>query len=147
MPILVSSIAFPKLRDASCPLCSAPTPVDEEQLRVLGLSGEGTVQHAAAKPTVRTPEVDADALARLARLRAGDAQGLGEGLQDMVRFASRLENMAAGDAPPARRPVNVLRQDEIRAGLTRGQVLAGAPQSGEGCFIVPQGALGEGAQA
>ena len=146
-PSLREVIAFPKLRDASCPLCSAPTPVDEEQLRVLGLSGDGTVQHAAAKPTVRTPEVDADALARLARLRAGDAQGLGEGLQDMVRFASRLENMAAGDAPPARRPVNVLRQDEIRAGLTRGQVLAGAPQSGEGCFIVPQGALGEGAQA
>ena len=144
-PSLREVIAFPKLRDASCPLCSAPTPVDEEQLRVLGLSGEAGAPRAAVR--AQSPAVDADALARLARLRAGDAQGLGQGLQDMVRFASRLEDMAAGDAPPVQRPVNVLRPDEARAGLTREQVLAGAPQSGEGCFIVPQGALGEGAQA
>ena len=138
-PSLREVIAFPKLRDGSCPLSGAPAAVDPDQLAVLGLAG-GT-EPAAAQGADMTP------LAGLARLSPADAQGLGGGLAEMVRFASRLEKAALTGAPPARRPVNVLRPDVPRPGLARDRVLAGAPQQEDGCFVVPQGALGEEGQA
>ena len=143
-PSLREVIAFPKLRDASCPLSGAPTAVDEGQLRVLGLNGESGHTARAGRTAL---EVDAAALARLARLSVRDAQGLGEDLAGMVRFAGGLAGLDERGAPPVRRPVNVLRPDTPCAGLTREEVLSGAPQAADGCFVVPKGALGEEAQA
>ena len=142
-PSLREVIAFPKLRDGSCPLSGAPAAVDQSQLATLGLTGGEGARTAADQ----TPAVDLSPLAGLARLSPADARGLGGGLADMVRFASRLERMAQADVPPAPRPVNVLRPDAPLPGLTRAQVLAGAPQQADGCFVVPQGALGEEEQA
>ena len=142
-PSLREVIAFPKLRDGSCPLSGAPAAVDQSQLAALGLTGGEGARTAADQ----TPTVDLSPLAGLARLSPADARGLGGGLADMVRFASRLERMAQADVPPAPRPVNVLRPDAPLPGLTRAQVLAGAPQQADGCFVVPQGALGEEEQA
>ena len=62
-------IAFPKIKDASCPMTDAPTPVDPEQLTVLGLDKlwEGGDGEAAEKKK-QTPRIDVPAVAGLARL-------------------------------------------------------------------------------
>ncbi len=133
-------IAFPKLRDASCPLSGAPSAVDAQQLRILGLDNVG----APDMEVGNMPQVESKALARLARLSPSAGQGLEEDLRSMVRFASRLRDDIG--APPVQRPVNVLRSDEPADCLPRETLLSGAPDSREGCFWVPQGALGEDAQ-
>ena len=90
------------------------------------------------------PQVETKTIARLARLSPAAGVGLEEDLRSMVRFASRLRGDE--DAPPAAREANVLREDRPAPCLEREKLLASAPDAREGCFWVPQGALGEDAQ-
>ena len=74
-------IAFPKVKDASCPMTEAPQPVDAEQLHVLGLDNPLGVS-VGNKTTKNTKKysTDVEAVANLARLEfsAEEMSGLQE---------------------------------------------------------------------
>jgi len=67
-------------------------------------------------------------------------------LSAVLEHAADLAALDLGDVPPTSRPVplvNVLRDDVVRPGLERDEVLAAAPAAEDGRFRVPP-ILGEG---
>lgn len=95
----------------------------------------------------RISPADVAHVAHLARLRLTE--------EEIERFTAQLaavldhaDDVAALDTsgvPPTAHPlpvVNVLRPDQVRPGLTRDEVLAGAPSVEDGRFRVPR-ILGE----
>ena len=66
-------------------------------------------------------------------------------LADVLDHAADIAALDIGDDPPTAHPlplVNVLREDEVRPGLDRDEVLAQAPAAEDGRFRVPR-ILGE----
>ncbi|GAA0632808.1 Asp-tRNA(Asn)/Glu-tRNA(Gln) amidotransferase subunit GatC [Sporichthya brevicatena] len=86
-------------------------------------------------------------LARLARLDLSEdelAQMAGQ-LDAILNAVARVSEVAGADVPPMSHAVpltNVLREDEVRPGLTPEQALSGAPAAEDGRFRVPR-ILGE----
>jgi aspartyl-tRNA(Asn)/glutamyl-tRNA(Gln) amidotransferase subunit C len=86
-------------------------------------------------------------LARLARLALTDDEldHLAGQLDVIVSSVARVADVAADDIPPTSHPLpltNVMRDDEVRPGLTQDEALAGAPAAEDGRFRVPR-ILGE----
>lgn len=81
-------------------------------------------------------------IAELARLELTDAEKerFREQLSDILDYAARLQKLDTTGIPPTSSvlpPRSVLRPDETRAGLTRDQLLANAPDAKDGQFRVP----------
>ncbi|MCI8441213.1 MAG: aspartate--tRNA ligase [Provencibacterium sp.] len=137
-------IAFPKLRDGSCPLTGAPAPVDEAQLEALGIS-EREEKAAHEKPAAdrEKTKIDIDHIAQLSRLQVPvkERAQLTRQLEEMVAFAGELEALSAEGIEPAEQILplkNVFRQDRVRPPMEREKLLAGAPETLEGYLLVPQ---------
>ena len=86
-------------------------------------------------------------LARLARLALDDDEidRFGPQLDVILGAVSRISELDTADVPPTSHALpmtNVTRPDEVRPGLTQGQVLAMAPAAEDGRFRVPR-ILGE----
>ncbi|HET8660560.1 MAG TPA: Asp-tRNA(Asn)/Glu-tRNA(Gln) amidotransferase subunit GatC [Micromonosporaceae bacterium] len=82
-------------------------------------------------------------LAHLARLAVTEQEldTLAGQLDVILHAVARVSEVAAEDTPPTSHAVpltNVLRDDVVRPGLPREQVLAGAPDAAEGRFRVPR---------
>jgi aspartyl-tRNA(Asn)/glutamyl-tRNA(Gln) amidotransferase subunit C len=82
-------------------------------------------------------------VARLARLAlTGDeVTALAPQLSKILDYAEQVGEVAAGDVEPTVHPfalANVTRPDEPRPGLSRDEVLAGAPAVEEDRFAVPR---------
>jgi aspartyl-tRNA(Asn)/glutamyl-tRNA(Gln) amidotransferase subunit C len=96
-------------------------------------------------PRISTDEVAH--LARLARLAVTDdelATFAGQ-LDVILSSVARVGEVATDDIPPTSHAVpltNVFRADEVRPGLSRDEVLAGAPAAEQERFRVPR-ILGE----
>lgn len=93
-----------------------------------------------------TPD-DVRHVARLARLDVTDDEvELFTGqLEAVLQHAQDVEALDVADVPPTAHPLplaNVFREDEPRAGIDRGEVLAMAPDAADGRFRVPR-ILGE----
>lgn len=137
-------IAFPKLRDGSCPLTGAPAAVDAAQLAALSFAPEG--QRAAAKNS--PPRVDAERIARLSRLSLSgeERRSLPGQLEEILHFADALGAVDTQGVPelalPGRR-VNVYREDIPAASLPRQDALAAAPEAQDGFIVVPRTVEGE----
>ena len=143
-PSLRDVIAFPKTKDARCPLTGAPGPVDSAQLDALGLAGllRESVD-APAKARRSQARVDVDAAASLARLRVApeEREALERQMAELVAFAGQLAEADTEGVPPAGHVVpleNVFRPDRAGTPLPRADLLAGAPETWDGCFFVPQ---------
>jgi aspartyl-tRNA(Asn)/glutamyl-tRNA(Gln) amidotransferase subunit C len=86
-------------------------------------------------------------VARLARLELTDEEldtFTGQ-LAAVLEHAADVEALDVHDVPPTAHPyelANVLRADEVRPSLDRGEVLAAAPAADDGRFKVPP-VLGE----
>ena len=136
-------IAFPKLRDGSCPLTSAPAPVDPGQLAALGLSEAG--EGAAASPAADRPkraQVDIARIAQLSKLelREEERAEMARQLEEMAAFAGALDALDTEGVEPAEHIVplrNVLREDRIRPSVAREKLLAAAPAVLDGYLLVP----------
>ncbi|MGH3518960.1 MAG: Asp-tRNA(Asn)/Glu-tRNA(Gln) amidotransferase subunit GatC [Haloechinothrix sp.] len=82
-------------------------------------------------------------LAKLARLAVTDdelATFVGQ-LGVILDSVAKVSEIAAADVPPTSHAVpltNVFRADEVRAGLSQDQALAGAPAVEDGRFRVPR---------
>lgn len=139
VPSLREVIAFPKVKDASCPLTSAPSLVDEAQLTDLHISsGEaGRAETHAGSGAVLENTAE---LAKLA-LEDSERAEMEQALAEMLSFAGQLAKLDTQGVPPTAHvlPVqNVFRPDVEEPSLPREQVLAGAPAKAEDCFLVPQ---------
>lgn len=137
-------IAFPKIKDASCPLTDAPNVVDDEQLEVLGLLGgvqraEGS--KAARKKTVN--KINVDNVAELAKLRLNEDEKkeMAKEMEDIIAFANQLDELdttgitATAHVVPMK---NVFHKDKPESCFDRELLLENAPQKVNGCFFVPQ---------
>lgn len=142
-------IAFPKLKDASCPLTDAPNVVDPEQLEALGLFnpdlfGQGEAGEAGrAIQRAASPQIDVDHVANLAKLylRPEEKAEMAKDLQKIVAFANQLSEIDTQNVPQTAHVVpqeNVFRADEVAPGMDREAVLQNAPAQDDGYFFVPQ---------
>ncbi len=138
-------IAFPKLKDASCPLTDAPNTVDEEQLEVLGIGArdESGRMHGA-KDTGRDEDgIDLQHIADLAMLKiapADEAQ-MRRDLLEMVEFANQLQKIDTTGIEPMTHIAsmeNVWRDDVVYNHIDRDLLLENAPAKEDGYIFVPQ---------
>ncbi len=86
-------------------------------------------------------------MARLARLDLTDDElaALKDELSDLLDHVDRIRRLETHDVPPTAHPLpltNVFRPDEVAESLERDEVLAAAPASENGRFLVPP-VLGE----
>ena len=152
-------IAFPKVKAASCLMTQAPGPVDEEQLKVLGIettvdgepaAGGSSPVRSSGKASAgkrgsqrRTPEIHVKAVAQLARLsfQEEELKAMEQDLKAIVDFAGQLEEIdTEGISPMAHvLPVqNAFREDVVQPSFDRAALLANAPSAEEGCLSVPR---------
>jgi aspartyl-tRNA(Asn)/glutamyl-tRNA(Gln) amidotransferase subunit C len=95
----------------------------------------------------RISRADVEHVARLARLalREDEIESLTQDLGAILDHVAQVSALDTHDVPPTAHPlplVNVLRTDEVIAGLDRDEVLAAAPAAEDGRFRVPR-ILGE----
>ncbi len=133
--------AFPKLRDASCPMTGAPDQVDAEQLEVLSLMQE----KQGPAPKTERPALDTTKIARLARLHLTETEAalLPCQLSEILDFAQTLSEVDTTGIPEMAYPgglFNVFRSDMPASSLLREDALAAAP-SRDGEFITVPKAL------
>lgn len=142
-------IAFPKIKDASCPMTETPTPVDMKQLEILGLSGlfenkdEESANGKDKKSKKRTPEIDVDNIANLARLSFDDEEkkALAADMSSIIGFADSLADVDTEGIKPAAHIVpmsNVFRDDIPESKFERDELLAAAKTTAEGYVTVPR---------
>jgi aspartyl-tRNA synthetase len=137
-------IAFPKTKDASCPMTDAPNTVDKEQLDVLGFSelfNKSDVSESADKKQVE--KIDIDNLAELSKLNLSDKEKeeYTADIQEIVAFANQILEVDTTEIPATthiNQQQNVLRDDVMQITFNRDELLESAPQKHDGYIFVPQ---------
>jgi len=144
-PSLREVIAFPKIKDASCPLTQAPSHVDAAQLNTLGLTSEAGAAETRPQIACARPQhnIDVARVAQLARLRLSDEETLRmrEDMCGIVAFADTLSEIDLQGVEPNAQAVslfNVMREDEIEPPMDRLALLGGAPEARDGYMLVPR---------
>ena len=137
-------IAFPKVKDASCPMTEAPQPVDAEQLHVLGLDNPiGVGVGNKLKKDAKQHATDVEVVANLARLEfsAEEKSGLQEEMERIIAFADKLSTAPTigVDATAHIIPIkNVFRDDVVEDEFTAEELLAAAASKHDGYIVVPR---------
>ena len=137
-------IAFPKVKDASCPMTDAPQPVDAEQLHVLGLDNPlGTNMGNKNTTGGKKYSTDVEAVANLARLElsAEEMIGLQEEMNRIIAFADKLSSAPTMGVDVTAHIVpmkNVLRDDVVEDKFTAEELLAAATTTHDGYVVVPR---------
>ena len=136
-------IAFPKIKDASCPMTDAPQPVDEEQLHVLGLDVPLTGEENKKAVKEKKHTIDVEAVANLAHLEFSreEMKGLAKEMEQIIEFADRLSaaDTTGVDANAYIVPMkNVFRKDCAEDNFTAEELLKAAPTKNGGYIVVPR---------
>ena len=139
-------IAFPKVRDASCPLTQAPARVDEAQLRALHMQAEAAQQgRPGTRAAQKRAEIDVARVAQLAQLRLTreEVRDMARDMREIVGFADTLAAIDTQGVRPTAHALplhNVLREDVVVPPMARAWLLDGAPAAADGFVLVPLGA-------
>lgn len=137
-------IAFPKNKDAVCPMTQAPNVVDPHQLEVLGLaallSKEGTGKAVQKR---QRPKIDVENVANLSKLLLSpeEKEAAAKDMEEIVEFANQLQAIDTENIPAAAhtaRLTNVFREDIPQTSCPRQLLLENAPEQHDGCVFVPQ---------
>lgn len=134
-------IAFPKVKDASCPMTGAPDFVDPAQLEVLKLGvAAGTEEKKREK---RRPTMAVRQVAELAKLALSpeEEERMGRELEAVLDFAQALSSLDTQDVPMTAHVIpmeNVFREDVPAPSMDREALLACAPARTRECVAVPQ---------
>ncbi len=137
-------IAFPKIKDASCPMTDAPGRVDKEQLQVLGLDNPtnfGTKDKSDGE--AKKHSTDVETIAKLANLEfsVDELDELQEEMDRIITFADRLGTVDTTDVNADTYIVpmkNVFREDVLEDNYAAEELLATAPTKQDGYIIVPR---------
>lgn len=136
-------IAFPKNKDAVCPMTDAPTPVDYEQLKVLGLT-EGIIEQKEKQHTkAQKVQIDVKKIAELSKLKLSQSESemFKKEMADIIGFADQLSEADTSGIQPAEHIgglSNVLREDKIVAPFNRDLMLKNAKTKADGYITVPK---------
>lgn len=137
-------IAFPKNKDAVCPMTQAPNVVDPQQLEVLGLtallSKEGTGEQIQKR---QQPKIDVENVANLSKLLLSpeEKEAAAKDMDEIVKFANQLQAIDTENIPAAAHTAklkNVFREDIPQTSCPRELLLENAPEQHDGCVFVPQ---------
>ena len=136
-------IAFPKIRDASCPMTEAPQPVDDEQLHVLGLDKPMGESVSGKGKNTKKYTADVKTVANLARLEFSDEEmtELEDEMSQIIAFADKLSTAdttgvnATAHIVPLK---NVFRDDIVENNFTAEELLAAAATKQDGYIVVPR---------
>ncbi len=137
-------IAFPKTKDASCPMTAAPDFVDAEQLSVLEL---GTSQAEVGAKSVSqrkiTPKIDVENVAHLARLTLTkeEKETMGPEMEAIINFANKLSEVDTDGVDITAHVIpmeNVFRADVVENKPRQEELLYNAPTKSEGYITVPK---------
>lgn len=138
-------IAFPKIKDASCPMTNAPSTVDEEQLEVLNLSAAFSQkeQIQLANQKQKKPTIAIENVADLACLSLTEKEkiALTAEMQSIIAFANQLSEIDTANVQVTAHIVpqkNVFRADKPSCNYTRDELLANAPTKENGYIYVPR---------
>ncbi len=136
-------IAFPKIKDASCPMTDAPQRVDAEQLHILGLDAPIIAEGESQKVKNKKNTYDVKTVANLARLEftLDEMSELEEEMSGIIEFADKLStaDTTGIDAVAHIVPVkNVFRDDVAEDNFTQDELLAAAPKIHDGYIVVPR---------
>ena len=138
-------IAFPKLKDASCPLTDAPDKVDIEQLAVLNLTKAWELdnEEGSGAQERKTPRIDVDKIARLSNLKLSREEKvtIAQDLNTIIAFADQLSQVdTTGVAATAHviPTYNVFRPDTPEALFDRENLLENAKTKADGYITVPR---------
>ncbi len=134
--------AFPKTKDAACPMTLAPDYVSEEQLEVLGL-GQSFREEGKQAQRRSKKRIDVKKVARLSKLALSpeEEQAMEGELSAIIAFADQLAEIDTAGVPPTAHAIpmqNVLRKDEVLPSMPREQLLENAPSAQDGYLMVPQ---------
>ncbi len=140
-------IAFPKTKDAACPLTQAPSPVDPLQLEELHLTQPVTQMPTPRRKVLGDHELEK--VARLAQLSLTEQerQRMPADLAAMITFADGLNDLDTTGIPPTAHIVpltNVFRADKPAASTGRELILANAKTCTGGYIAVPRMMDGKG---
>ncbi len=137
-------IAFPKNKDAVCPMTQAPNVVDPQQLEVLVLaallSKEGTGKAVQKR---QRPKIDVENVANLSKLLLSpeEKEAAAKDMEEIVEFANQLQAIDTENIPAAAHTAkltNVFREDIPQTSCPRELLLENAPEQHDGCVFVPQ---------
>lgn len=137
-------IAFPKNKDAVCPMTQAPNVVDPQQLEVLGLAAllfkEGTGKAVQKR---QRPKIDVENVANLSKLLLSpeEKEAAAKDMEEIVEFANQLQAIDTENIPAAAHTAkltNVFREDIPQTSCPRQLLLENAPEQHDGCVFVPQ---------
>lgn len=140
-------IAFPKNKDAVCPMTEAPAKVDPKQLELLKLAfadeGLSGAAGGTAQKKKQTVSFDVDRIADLAKLTLGEheKEAVSNDLAAIVAFANELSDAPVEGIEPALfggDQVNRLREDECGCHFDRSALLASAPSKTDEYIRVPR---------
>lgn len=147
-PSLREVIAFPKLRDASCPMTDAPDTVSPAQLEELqiGLLSETGEPLAATDgdrgALERSRAVDIRHLEALSMLRLSEdeRERLKGDIAGIIAFADRIDDVDTSDIEPTYSMIRnrrVFRKPPYDPSLERDAALRNAPETKDDSFSVP----------
>ena len=139
-------IAFPKIKDASCLMTDAPTPVDPQQLAVLHLLPSETSDETDGKNGKQKkakPSINVENVAFLARLALteDEKKSMPDELNSIISFADQLSELDLNNIKASEHitgETNVLREDIPSNQFTKKELLANAPTKNDDYITVPR---------
>lgn len=135
-------IAFPKTKDARCPMTGAPAAVDAAQLETLHLPApQGPADNLKTPQKPAAPDVER--VAELAKLRVAPEKRaqMAAQMRELVAFVDRLAELDTSGVEPMIHVVpvkNAFRTDDILPPMDRELILQNTPRRRDDCFFVPQ---------
>lgn len=139
-------IAFPKTKDASCPLTNAPDFVDDIQLDILGISTAESLKKSSQDTSpnkASVKKIDVMKVAQLSKLylTKNEKISMGKELSEIIGFANQLNEIDTSGISAMEhlaQNVNVFRKDTIENEFNREELLANAPNKNDEYIIVPK---------
>ena len=140
-------IAFPKIKDASCPLTGAPDFVDKAQLDVLGLTEAVQAEENSALSEQKKEKeitIDVENIANLACLYLTDEDKISyaEDMNSIIAFADTITRVDTSNIKAKEHLIpisNVFHDDEVIIhNVERDELLAASPTKTNGYITVPR---------
>ena len=140
-------IAFPKIKDGSCPLTGAPDFVDKAQLDVLGLTEAVQAEENSALSEQKKEKeitIDVENIANLACLYLTDEDKISyaEDMNSIIAFADTITRVDTSNIKAKEHLIpisNVFHDDEVIIhNVERDELLAASPTKTDGYITVPR---------